>query len=73
MGLIALMVVYPHRLKVTNKKHEITFVCAGLCGVTLYYLLENVALTYTMASNVGVMISAGTIFYGHSHTSFFER
>lgn len=62
MGLIALMVVYPHRLKVTNKKHEITFVCAGLCGVTLYYLLENVALTYTMASNVGVMISAAPFF-----------
>lgn len=62
MGLIALMVVYPHRLKVTNKKYEITFVCAGLCGVTLYYLLENVSLTYTMASNVGVMISAAPFF-----------
>lgn len=62
MGLVALMVVYPHRLKATDKKHEITFVCAGLCGVTLYYLLENVALTYTMASNVGVMISAAPFF-----------
>ncbi|MBD0383727.1 DMT family transporter [Paenibacillus sedimenti] len=57
IGFIALMAVYPHRLKVTNKKHELTFVCAGLCGVTLYYLLENMALTFTMASNVGVISS----------------
>lgn len=57
IGIIALMVIYPYRLKITNKKHELTFICAGLCGVTLYYLLENIALTYTMASNVGVISS----------------
>lgn len=28
---------------------------AGLCGICLYYLLENIALTYTQASNVGVI------------------
>jgi drug/metabolite transporter (DMT)-like permease len=62
MGLLALMVVYPHRLKVTNKRHEIIFASAGLCGVTLYYLLENFALTYSMASNVGVIISIAPLF-----------
>lgn len=62
IGLIALMVVYPHRLKVEDKKHNLTFACAGLCGITLYYLLENIALTYTMASNVGVIISAAPFF-----------
>ena len=35
---------------------------AGLCGVTLYYLLENIALTYTLASNVGVIISIAPFF-----------
>ncbi|ERI10411.1 hypothetical protein HMPREF0083_01499 [Aneurinibacillus aneurinilyticus ATCC 12856] len=60
IGAIALMIIYPYRLKVTDKKLEFLFVCAGLCGVTLYYLLENIALTFTMASNVGV-ISACTI------------
>lgn len=30
---------------------------AGLCGVSLYFLLENIALTFTMASNVGVIVS----------------
>lgn len=62
MGFIALIVVYPYRLKVTNKRHEVIFLCAGLCGVTLYYLLENIALTYTMASNVGVMVSVAPFF-----------
>lgn len=57
IGLLALLIVYPHRLKVNNKKHELTFAAAGLCGVTLYYLLENIALTYTTASNVGVIVS----------------
>lgn len=38
------------------------FAAAGLCGVCLYYLLENVALTYTTASNVGVIVSAAPFF-----------
>lgn len=62
IGFIALIVVYPYRLKVTNKKHELTFACAGLCGVTLYYLLENIALTFTMASNVGIISSVVPFF-----------
>ena len=62
MGLIALMLVYPHRMKVKDKKHELLFMGAGLCGVTLYYLLENIALTYTMASNVGVICSLAPFF-----------
>lgn len=62
MGLIALMIVYPRRLKVTERRQELTFALAGLCGVCLYYLLENIALTYTLTSNVGVIISIAPIF-----------
>lgn len=62
IGLIALLVIYPKRLKETTKKQEITFALAGLCGVTLYFLLENIALTYSMASNIGVIISIAPFF-----------
>ncbi len=62
MGLVALMIVYPHRMRVGNRKHELYFAAAGLCGVTLYYLLENIALTFTMASNVGVICSLAPFF-----------
>lgn len=62
MGLAALLLVCPRRLKGTSKQQELTFAAAGLCGICLYYLLENIALTYTMASNVGVIISVAPFF-----------
>lgn len=62
MGLLALLAVYPHRLKKTTFRQEITFAAAGLCGICLYYLLENIALTFTLASNVGVIISVAPFF-----------
>ena len=62
MGLLVLLLVYPHCLKGTTGKQEFTFVAAGLCGICLYYLLENIALTYTLASNVGVIISVAPFF-----------
>lgn len=55
IGFIMLLIIFPARMKVADRKHELLFICAGLCGVTLYYLLENIALTMTMASNVGVI------------------
>ena len=68
LGLLILLAVYPHRLLISDKKQERTFALAGLTGVCLYYLLENIALTYTSASNVGVIISAAPFF-----TSFLTR
>lgn len=62
MGLIALLIIYPHPLKGTTVKQELTFAASGLCGICLYYLLENIALTYTLASNVGVIISVAPFF-----------
>lgn len=62
MGFLALLIVYPRRMKETTKRQEAVFAAAGLCGICLYYLLENIALTYTMASNVGVIISIAPFF-----------
>jgi drug/metabolite transporter (DMT)-like permease len=62
LGLAMLELAYPHRLKGTTARQEITFALAGLSGVTLYFLLESIALTYTMASNVGVIISVAPFF-----------
>lgn len=62
IGLVVLLLVYPKRLKNTTKRQELTFALAGFCGVTLYYLLENIALTYSMASNIGVIISIAPFF-----------
>ena len=45
IGLLALLLASPRRLKGTTPRQELTFAAAGLCGVCLYYLLENIALT----------------------------
>ncbi len=62
IGYMALWLIYPHPMKSTAWKQELYFAAAGLCGVTLYYLLENIALTYTLASNVGVVTSVAPFF-----------
>ncbi len=62
LGFFALLFIYPHRLIGTTRKQECTLAAAGLCGICLYYLLENIALTYTLASNVGIIISVAPFF-----------
>ena len=62
LGLLVLMAIYPKRLGIKDKKQELTFAGAGLCGICLYYQPYNIALTYTMASNVGVIISVAPFF-----------
>ncbi|MBO5093893.1 MAG: DMT family transporter [Lachnospiraceae bacterium] len=62
LGFLALLIVYPRRMRGTDRRQEAVFTAAGLCGVCLYYLLENIALTYTTASNVGVIISIAPFF-----------
>lgn len=64
MGFIFLMILYPKPLKIKDRKQEIFFALAGLAGVTLFYLLENIALTFTMASNVGVISALVPFFTG---------
>ncbi|MBP3458029.1 MAG: DMT family transporter [Lachnospiraceae bacterium] len=62
LGYIALWCVFPHNPGLNSKKQELTFMAAGLCGICLYYLLENVSLNFTLASNVGVIISIAPFF-----------
>ncbi|PJJ27245.1 DMT family transporter [Lacrimispora celerecrescens] len=73
IGFIVLLVFCPHRLKVKDRKQELYFAAAGLCGVTLYYLFENIALTYTFASNVGVIISIAPFFTAIFAHLFLDR
>lgn len=62
LGYIALAAVCPKRLRVEDWRKEGLFAAAGLTGVCLYYLLENIALTFSTASNVGVIVSASPLF-----------
>lgn len=62
IGLIALFVIYPKFFKFTSWHEEGAFALAGLLGICLYYLLENFALTLTLASNIGVIVSISPFF-----------
>ena len=62
LGYLILWLVVPKNLKLDNHKQELYFMAAGLLGVTLYFLLENVALTFTLAANVGVIIAIAPFF-----------
>jgi len=62
LGFLFLIILYPKNLKLKDKKQEWYFVFAGLSGVSLYYLFENIALTYSTASNIGVLVSVAPFF-----------
>ena len=62
IGYLALWLAAPRRLVLTERKQEGWFAAAGLCGVALYYGFENLALSMTQASNVGVIISIAPFF-----------
>lgn len=62
IGYLALWLAAPRRLVLTDRKQEGWFAAAGLCGVALYYGFENLALSMTQASNVGVIISIAPFF-----------
>lgn len=62
LGYLSLTVLRPRPLKTEGWRQEVMYMLAGLTGVTLYYMLENTALIYTMASNAGVIISAAPFF-----------
>ena len=39
-------------------------IVAGITGIGIYYLMENIALTLTQASNISVIVSIAPIFTG---------
>ena len=74
IGYFALWGISPHMLKVENREEEKYFALAGLTGACLYYLLENIALTYTLATNVAIIVSVAPFFTAVlSHLFFKEK
>lgn len=64
LGYLALWLLAPKPLKLASPRQELWFAAAGMTGITVYQMMENVALTMTTASNVGVIISSAPLFTG---------
>ena len=70
IGYLSLTICCPHRLKVTDKKHELLFIGAAFFGLTLYQFLENTALTYTTANNVSIITTLAPFFTALASSMF---
>ena len=57
IGYVTLAILSRKMLRFGNLKLEFLYAMTGLLGISLYYLLENTALTYTYAANVGIIIA----------------
>ena len=62
LGYATLWLLSPRFFAWQGIKQELMFLGAGFCGVTCYFLCENIALTYTTASNVGVITTLAPVF-----------
>lgn len=62
LGLCILCVMRPRILKLQKRADEVLFAAAGATGIAAYYLLENVALVFTTATAVGVIVAASPLF-----------
>ena len=61
IGFLALCTLRPHILKLAERRHEWLFVAAGATGIAAYYLLENIALVFSTATAVGIIVSASPL------------
>jgi drug/metabolite transporter (DMT)-like permease len=64
IGYVMLWILDPHPLKNVSKRDELLFLLSGASGVTVYFLCENYALTYTYATNVSILVATAPFFTG---------
>lgn len=72
IGFITLKLIYPKEVKF-NPKEEPFYVLAGLTGMCMYFLTENIALTFTTACNVGIILAITPIFTAITTKIFYPK
>lgn len=60
--LIVLFLLSPKIYRLYKKRDELYFLGAGAFGITFYFLFENIAIKYTSASSVGIIVSLAPMF-----------
>lgn len=61
IAYLVLWIIYPKFVGVKSLRDELLFFSLGLTGITFYFLAEIIALQYTLAANVGLIIAAAPI------------
>ncbi len=62
VAYLGLWAIRPKRLILKDKKENWWFLLAGLSGITIYQQAENIAINFTTASNVSIIVSICPIF-----------
>ncbi len=62
MGYILLCIIYPKQFRFLPWKEEFMVFILGLSGVSLYFLAENISLTYTLPSNVAFILTTAPLY-----------
>jgi drug/metabolite transporter (DMT)-like permease len=58
IALVIMVVIYPKNIGILPLKEELIFCLLGITGISFYFYTENLALQYTSASNVSLIISS---------------
>ena len=59
---VVLFLCSPRPLLPKSLRTELPFIGAGITGLTFYFIFENFALRFSLASTVGIIISAAPMF-----------
>ncbi|QUI23067.1 DMT family transporter [Vallitalea pronyensis] len=62
MAFLLLCAIYPKNFKFLSLKEEFIFFILGLSGVSLYFIAENISLTYTLPSNVAFILTTAPLY-----------
>lgn len=57
IAYLALLIFCHQRIRSNSLRHELTFMLVGLFGGSIYFISENVALQYTLVTNVSLITS----------------
>jgi drug/metabolite transporter (DMT)-like permease len=72
IGFLTLKLLWPKGIGF-NIKQEPYYILAGLTGVCLYFLVENIALTKTTACNVGIILAITPLFTAIATKIFYPQ
>ena len=61
LAWLLMFLVYPRVHRPESIKNELKMILAGLTGGTLYFVAENWALSYSLASNVSLLVATAPI------------
>ena len=70
LAFLALLIFYPHHLKLKNPRQELAFAGAGLFGIVLYFMLENHGADHDICFQCGDYCGMCTLFCGSNGGDF---